>query len=382
MKKTVLPWSVKDLETEFRKISFPRYQREPNVWSLAAKRRLIDSMLREFDIASLYFYDTGGGLFDCVDGRQRIGTILSFLGRNEADKRHNGFAFSVMNEISDDEDIYGSVGHPFLTLSGMSYRDIEERSRSDSTARKFIKTLLTYKLTIVSLSDSNQDVEFNLQFARLNLGTIINSGEKLHAMVGDLRDLCFGQLKKHTFLNSVRIRTRRFAKEQLAAQIMAQVLAIETKTDMEISDRLVRMRYEDLQKLFKKHKRVTETEEIWAKKVITVMDHLGEAFSDVGVFRSQAMVLSVVVLAYELWEESWFDAKELAEFGGTWLARLREQLLKGLDYDERYRYLIEFQRHVTQASVERAAVRARARVLKREFGDWRDNEKILRGDDV
>jgi len=382
MKKLIMQWDVAHLTDEFRKISFPRYQREPNVWSLAQKRRLIDSMLREFDIAALYFYDTGDGLVECVDGRQRIGTILSFLGLNEWDGQHNDFSFQVMNELHDDADIYGSAGHPFATLSGMTYRDIEEGSTSDPVAGEFLKALRDYKMTIVLLKESREDLEFNLQFTRLNLGTLINSGEKLHAMVGDLRDRCFGALGKHTFLRSVRIRTRRFAREQLAAQMMAQVAAIEAGREEEIADRLVRMRYEDLQKLFRQHKRLTEEEEKWIAKVASVMTELGEAFADPGVFRSQAMVLSVVLLAYELWEEEWFDVTELAGFVDVLLVRLGEQLQKGLDYEERYRYLIEFQRHVTQASVESAAVRSRARVLKEEFMWWRANGRVLRGDEA
>ena len=50
---------------------------------------------------------------------------------------------------------------------------------------------------------------------------------------------------------------RRYAREQLAAQIMSQVEAIETRGEVEVVGRLVRMRYEDLQKLFKKHKQLT-----------------------------------------------------------------------------------------------------------------------------
>ena len=381
MKKAIMPRSVVDLERSFLKISFPRYQREPSVWSLSAKQRLIDSMLRDFDISALYFYDTGEGSFDCVDGRQRIGAILSFVAPKEWDGEHRGFKFRVMNEIHDDEDIYGEDGHPFATLSGMTYQDITERASTDSVAEEFVKRLLDYEMMVVALSDSKEDVEFNLQFTRLNLGTIINSGEKLHAMVGDLRDWCFGELGKHTFLQAVRIRSRRYAREQLAAQIMSQVEAIETRGEVEVVGRLVRMRYEDLQKLFKKHKQLTEDGEKWIAKLVKVMDRLATAFSDLAVFRSQAMVLSVVVLAYELWEERWFKVKELAAFVEVLLARLREQLKKDLDYEERYRYLIEFQRHVAQASVERAAVRKRAKVLREEFLAWRRNEQVLRGDE-
>ena len=82
MRKTISPWSVKTLSEQFQQIEFPDYQREPNIWSLVEKRRLIDSMIREFDIASLYFYRHENGVLDCVDGRQRIGAIMAFLGVN------------------------------------------------------------------------------------------------------------------------------------------------------------------------------------------------------------------------------------------------------------------------------------------------------------
>ena len=51
--------------------------------------------------------------------------------------------------------------------------------------------------------------------------------------------------------------------------------------------------------------------------------------------------------------------KAYAKFLEEFLGRLRWQVEKGLDVDPEYRYLIDFQRHVTQASVEKPAVDAR-----------------------
>ena len=50
MRKTTWIWPVSKLRSKLAAISFPEYQREPTVWSRAAKRLLIDSMLRQFDI--------------------------------------------------------------------------------------------------------------------------------------------------------------------------------------------------------------------------------------------------------------------------------------------------------------------------------------------
>lgn len=81
MKKETTTWTVRDLAERFPTINFPEYQREPNVWEKAAKQRLVDSIIRKFDIASIYLYQDEDGSIDCIDGRQRLGAIMSFMRR-------------------------------------------------------------------------------------------------------------------------------------------------------------------------------------------------------------------------------------------------------------------------------------------------------------
>ena len=64
-------------------------------------------------------------------------------------------------------------------------------ANKDKVAKRFIDQFQSYELTFVELSDSTIEDEFNLQFTRLNLGKIINSGEKLHAMVGEASGCVF-----------------------------------------------------------------------------------------------------------------------------------------------------------------------------------------------
>ena len=96
-------WTVQDLVERHLTISFPEYQRESTVWNLRAKQRLVDSMLRQFDIACLYFYREHETSVECIDGRQRIAAIMSFLSKNDADTVDNGFRLRISNEIYDDE---------------------------------------------------------------------------------------------------------------------------------------------------------------------------------------------------------------------------------------------------------------------------------------
>lgn len=372
MEKEAKTWSVQKLRATFRRINFPAYQREPNVWSRDAKQRLVDSMVRRFDIASIYIYADEHESMDCVDGRQRLGAIMSFLGQNPNDE-DNKFEFRILNEVYDDEE------HPLRSMHNKTYEEITRLADKDQDAKEFVRRFREYPLTVILLSDSETDKEFNLQFARLNLGTIINSGEKLHAMVGALRDTCFSELGRHPFLAETNVPTRRYSREQLAAQIIGQVFALETSKRVGRRE-YGRTRHFDLQRLFKQHTVIGDEQRQWIDKITRIMSRLQPRFVEMGALRNRAIVVSTVLLAYEDNADSEQDARTIAEFVDEFVRCLKWQMVKGFDMDEEYRYLVQFQRHVTQASVEKPAVEGRARTLKEGLAHWRER-RMLRGDD-
>ena len=380
MQKQTSFWQISDLRQRIHQINFPEYQREPSIWHRSAKQRLIDSIVREFDIASVYFYANGDDTWDCVDGRQRIAAIMSFLNENDSDTEDAGFPYKVMNEIYDDEEI-----HPFAPLSGRSYSDIRSASLGgDATAVEFVRVLMNYRMTVVELADSARAEEFNLQFTRLNLGAIINSGEKLHAMVGKLRDICFDEMANNPFLASIDIPTRRFARGQLAAQIVAQVIAIERARAVDSVPEFTRVRHMDLQKLFKDNTQVSPETRAWVAEAEQVLNLLAEQAESLPALRSRAIVLSLVLLAYEAEISTPAEAAQLAAFAKQFVDRLRWQvseLASGRGVDESYRYLLDFQKHLTQASVEKPAVKARAECLENAFAHWHETGGDLPGDD-
>ena len=368
MKKDVKPWSIQNLRERFPQIDFPDYQREPNLWSLVEKQRLIDSIVRRFDIASLYLYQHDDGSLFCVDGRQRIGTIMAFLDENPLDT-YPGFRFRHLNEIYNDTP-------PFESLDGKTFGEIQQLKvdSQDTAAERFVETLLDYPLTIVMLSESNESAEFNLQFTRLNLGTIISSGEKLNAMVGDLRDICFEKLGRHFFLRGTHIPMRRFAREQVAAQILAQMFS---QSD---SGQFTRTRHLDLQRMFKLYSTMSETQHRIVDELSALMDLLAEAFSNMNTLRNRAITVSTVLLAWKSDVKSVTEASELAGFVEEFVCRLKWQIRKGLLIDQEYHHLTEFQRSITQASAESFSVDARAKMLVKELAHWRQC-KNLRGDE-
>lgn len=369
MRKSTEPWNVNSLRERFNLINFPEFQREPNVWGRNAKQRLVDSITREFDIASFYFYEHDDESWDCVDGRQRIGAIMSFLGRNP-EGEHNGFEYRVLNEIFSEPD------HRNAEFDGKTWAEIETiAATGNPEAQRFVRQILDYELTVVMLRDSAAPEEFNLQFARLNLGTIINSGEKLNAMVGELRDLCFEDLASHEFLRSAPIPTRRFSTEQLAAQVVSQVFAIEAGKE-DGTEEYARTRHNDLQRLFKENTRLDDDHTAIVARARETMDLLATQLDLLPEMRSRALVLSAFLLAYQLGIDSERGAHSVATFLSEFVGRLRWQIPKGLEVDSEYHYLVEFQRHLTQASVEKPAVRRRAELLRDAYAFWSDTGKL------
>lgn len=81
----------------------PGFQRD-SVWSHTDRRKLIESILQQYPIPSVFLYerqdDRGRVVYDVIDGKQRLETILMFQGV----KGFRGQRFSVRARIpSDDE---------------------------------------------------------------------------------------------------------------------------------------------------------------------------------------------------------------------------------------------------------------------------------------
>lgn len=354
--------SINELQQEFPKIEFPEYQREPSVWSREQKQRLIDSILRRFDIAAVYFYVRDDGAWECIDGRQRLNAIMSFLGENWADKDDNGFSVRIHNEVA------AEVDTQLLSLDGKTFLELDPPVQGE---------ILEYQLTTVFLSGSREFSEFNLQFLRLNLGTLINAGEKLHAMVGVMRDRLFEPdgLGAHPFFAEVGVPTRRFARELIAGQLMLEASAKSQTGEF------TRARHFDLQRYLKLY---ADEEDPCLGSVKSTLDALQEHAPHLSRrLGNRAITVSVVLAA---WEVGVAEDDELTvafgEFVEAFVERLKEQVerMKQFDVDPRYQYLVEFQRHLTQAAVEKPAITYRHRTLLEKFDIWRETG-ALTGDD-
>src|SRR5436190_17928856 len=80
----------------------PGFQRK-SVWTEKDRRLLIDSIVRNYPLPAIFLYkrkDINGGIvFDVIDGKQRIESILMFIGK----MRGNRFESKVPIPHEDDE---------------------------------------------------------------------------------------------------------------------------------------------------------------------------------------------------------------------------------------------------------------------------------------
>lgn len=357
MERDATSRSIEELHAEFARIEFPEYQREPTVWSRDQKQRLLDSILRDFDIAAIYVYEREDGGWECIDGRQRLNAMMSFLGANPDDP-DNEFSLRIRNEVADDVDD--------------ELRDLEG-STFDKLPKSYKEKVTEYRVTTIVLSGSREPWEFNLQFLRLNLGALINAGERLHAMVGVMRDCLFKspELGQHPFLGRVGVPSRRFARELIAAQVMLEVSAKAESGDF------ARARHFDLQRYVKQHADEVDPR---VEEVVPTLNALEEHAPELGKrLGNRAICVSVIVAAWELEIRDNPDlAREYGVFVEAFLDRLAGQVEKMKEFkpDPHYDYLVTFQRHLTQAAVEKPAIRYRHGILMREFALWSGNGKL------
>ncbi len=170
----------------------PGFQRK-SVWNLADRRRLVQSIVSNYPLPSIFLYrrnQRGRLVYDVIDGKQRLETVFMFT-RQGRFKRQ---AFDVRLGLGDE----GGMGW-------YDWRDIRRRHRSIRHA------VDSYKIQTVEVTGKLSDI-IDL-FVRINsTGKPLTSGEKRHARFYDSR-----------FLKEAERLVARFQKYLLKQRILSKM---------------------------------------------------------------------------------------------------------------------------------------------------------------
>ena len=254
MRFTIQEWSLLELYEMRDRINFPVYQRGL-VWDDEKRRYLIDSIFRGIDIPKLYMELRNGDEWDCIDGHQRIEAVLGFF-----------------------DGAYEYQGSTFEDLSDDAKTAFE-----------------TYKLTISEVHEIDEE-EIRLLFTRLQLGVPLNSGERLNAIKSNIGEFV-KTMTSHSFVKRVSIPSRRFAKEQVCAQICNNSRYLNRSQDFRNS------KYEDLEILYRS-KADFDLKGTEAIGINRELDNLETIFgSSAAKIRNRASVVSIFLWVEELSEQ-------------------------------------------------------------------------------
>ncbi len=256
----------------------PDFQRE-KVWNEEDEQKLLDTILRKWDIPKVYLNVVDEDSFEVIDGQQRLTTIFRFYD----------------NTVSLSEENNKQYG-------GLYYDDLPDK----------VKDIFDdYELDLVLIENAT-DEELRELFARLQLGKPLNTGEKLNAIHGQMRD---------------------FAKKLTGHKFFTKKV-----------------------------------------RVVKILDLLAKIFSDDNqIFRNRASITTIFTIVNDLIKNGYDFTKEvnrnkLKDFYEDFDEKLKNEVEKGAAAKDPE--LIVYQSKVTQGADNKTSITLRRSILKRKLVEY------------
>jgi hypothetical protein len=319
------------------------YQRE-KIWSRKNQEELLDSILQDIDIPKLYLVktrETESFDYECIDGKQRMNTLLSFYKPDPVEE--SPLTVRVAGEK-------------------LTYKKLQKAHPT------IAKKIDDFELTVVIYAVIEDEEFIREIFRRLQLGVRLNSGERLNSLTGMMRDFVFKEMGKNApFLRNTKLSEKRYSRQFTLAQICINSFSRNQ------TGQFVRARFDDLEDFFKDNY-ATDRHDENLKRIRRTLAVLEKGFG------TRAEIISsraVAVTAYLFVEEHLLTKKpsrvrQFAEFMVKLLETIKEDLGRLTRYENpKNRFVLEnFQKHVTQASVEPFAIRRRHEFVARAFDHY------------
>jgi uncharacterized protein DUF262 len=321
------------------------YQRE-KIWSRKNQEELLDSIIKNIDIPKIYLARMTNNEnfdFECIDGKQRMTTLLSFF-KPEPDGE---------NPLA-------------VPLAGEKYTYKRLKKEVPNLAKK----IEDFELAFVIYPEIDDDEFLRDIFRRLQLGVRLNSGELLKTYTGTIRDFIYKEMGKDApFLRNTNLSEKRFSRQFTLAQI-----CINSFSRRETGE-FVRARYDDLADFVKGRADLDNRNEnlVRIREVLKIMDrHFGNEAENIS---SRAIAISAFLFVEGLYEQERLDTvPSFVDFYTKLLGEIKNdlKLLSKYKKPTNPTILEEFQKHISQASVEPYAIESRDRFLAKAFRHFLD----------
>jgi hypothetical protein len=319
MKMELRPKALDKLYKRRDRIEIPDWQRG-KVWSLKKKQKFLDSILKGWHVPVLYFRKVGDETFECVDGQQRLTTIWEFFD----------------NKIQLSQESKKTYGGPLYEKLKPSISD------------KFDD----YILQIEEIEEAADD-EVKELFQRLQLGTALNTPEKLNAIEGGLRDFLRNLSQGTFFKEKVATQDTRYAHFDTCAKVAFLV----------VKGIQQRMRFAELEKMFRENASFSPESTV-GKKLQSLFDSMNRIFPNkTSVLRNRASIVSFCYIVSQLQETGQLRKidKKLENYFEKFSSDLRAEVEKGQRATNND--LIEYQLAVSYGTSDRESIEKRNVIL-------------------
>lgn len=346
-KRKVEQWTAEKLISVFKsgKLDLAAEYQRDIIWTLEKRQLLIDSMLENIDIPKIYLaYLTKEDQYECIDGKQRINTILDFF------------------------------DNLLKTKKGKLYEELSHQVRS---------LFLGYPLSVSILYDPTAENVSEL-FRRLNIGMPLNSGEQIKGMLGDMRDFIFKIGKNGPFIDKVGIKIPkkgyRFSREITVAQMVINSLIFRAT---EKPNNFRKARYENIREFLseEKNKKFDTSTKKKTDKILLILKKMEKVFGDNSEkLGRKAAIVSAYLFCEEIIEKN--NEQNLDNFPKFYIQLLKEMkqqadLAKKFDKPTKKILLEKFQHNLQQASAEGYSIERRHQFLDVAFDYYLKTGKII-----
>lgn len=326
------------------------YQRE-KVWTRRDQELLLDSIIQNIDIPKLYLAkvtDHEQFDFECIDGKQRMLTLLSFF------------------KPDPDED------DP-LTVKVAGERYTYKRLKKE--IGPLAKKIESFELNFVIYPEIDDEEFIREIFRRLQLGVRLNTGELLKTFTGTARDFIYKTIGSNgPFIRFTSLSEKRFSRQFTLAQICLSSFKRSETGDF------VRTRYDDLADFLKENYNLPDNDAnlVRIKKVLKIMDK--EFGTKAAIISSRAVAVSAYLFVEGLCRES--RRHDVAKFAKFYV-KLLEEIKKNMELLRQYKkprnptVMEEFQKYILQASVEPHSIRGRNDFLRKAFDHYLSSGEII-----